>query len=63
MPDNLNRRGPEDPTKINVNQSYEVSYWTAKLGVSEAVLRRAVDAVGIKVDDVKKWLREKRYIQ
>ena len=34
MPDDLTRRKPEDPTKINVNQSWEIKYWTKKLGVT-----------------------------
>lgn len=33
--DNLNRRVPEDPQKININQSWEVEYWTKKLHISE----------------------------
>lgn len=57
MPDNLNRRQPEDPNKINMRQSWEVGYWTSILGVSEAVLRRAVNAAGVRVQDVKQWLR------
>ncbi|MEP0913298.1 DUF3606 domain-containing protein [Leptolyngbya sp. GB1-A1] len=61
MPDDLTRRRPEDPTKINIHQSYEVGYWTARLGVSEAVLQRAVNAVGPTVVNVQKWLREQGY--
>lgn len=56
MVDDLNRRGPEDPNKININQSWEVTYWTSKFGVSESKLRRAVQAVGPMVSDVKNWL-------
>jgi Protein of unknown function (DUF3606) len=58
MPDNLNRRGPEDPNKINLKQDHEVSYWTGFLGVSKDVLQRAVRAVGPMVKDVRKWLQE-----
>ena len=57
MSDNLRRRQPEDPKKININQSWEVDYWTNALGVSEARLRRAVQAVGVMVSDVRAWLR------
>ena len=56
MTDNLKRRQPEDPNKINVNQSWEISYWTDELGVSEQKLRDAVAAVGPLVKDVKKYL-------
>lgn len=56
MPDDLTRRKPEDPTKINVNQSWEIEYWTKKLGVTEQQLRTAVNAVGPLVKDVKRYL-------
>ena len=56
MPDDLTRKGPEDPKKINVNQSWEIKYWTDKLGVSEQQLRKAVQAVGPLVADVKRYL-------
>lgn len=56
MPDDLTRRKPEDTTKINVNQSWEIEYWTKKLSVTEQQLRTAVNAVGPLVKDVKRYL-------
>lgn len=56
MTDNLKIKAPEDPTKINLNQSWEVSYWTTKFGITEVKLRQAVKAVGVLVVDVKRWL-------
>lgn len=56
MSDNLHRRQPEDPNKVNLNQSWEVDYWTDALGVSEEKLRKAVAAVGVMVSDIKSWL-------
>lgn len=56
MADDLTRRVPEDPTKINVSQSWEVQYWTKKLGVTEQQLKTAVKAVGPLVKDVKRYL-------
>jgi Protein of unknown function (DUF3606) len=53
MPDNLGRRQPEDPNKINVNQQWEVAYWCGKLGVTEAALKAAVQLVGPMVSDVR----------
>jgi hypothetical protein len=61
MPDNLNLRGPEDPQKININQSWEVQYWTKKLGVSESKLRMAVSNAGPMVVNVKNWLSKNSY--
>ncbi|WP_339142389.1 DUF3606 domain-containing protein [Pseudoalteromonas galatheae] len=57
MSDNLKIKQPQDPQKINLNQSWEVDYWTEALGVSETKLRQAVSAVGVQVSDVKAWLR------
>ena len=62
MPDNLNRRRPQDASKINIHEPYEVAYWTETLGVSEAVLRRAVSAVGVGVQNVRQWLRTNGHI-
>ena len=56
--DNLNRRVPEDPQKININQSWEVEYWTKKLHISEKKLRALVAKVGVNVADVKKELQQ-----
>lgn len=56
MVDDLRNRGPQDDARVNVNQDWEVAYWTKKFGVSEAKLREAVKAVGVMVVDVKKYL-------
>jgi len=62
MPDNVKRPGPEDRTKININQDYEVGYWMATLGISDQdVLERAVKTVGPLVTNVRKWLRKNGY--
>lgn len=58
MADNPMHRDGRDDTRINVNQPYEVRYWTQKWGISEAVLRSAVAAVGVLVKEVEAWLRK-----
>ena len=62
MADNTKIRRPEDPTKININQSWEVEYWTKKFGISASVLTQAVKAVGPMVKNVEKWLHDRGYI-
>ncbi len=42
--------------KIAVHDSWALRYWTRELGVTETELRDTVEAVGPKVDDVKKLL-------
>ena len=62
MADDLTRRGPEDPQKININQYHEVRYWTGKFGITEQTLRAAVSAVGVYKTDVERWLRSSGWI-
>lgn len=56
MPDDITRRQPEDPQRININQPWEVEYWCDLLGCTESQLRAAVRAVGPMVKDVKAYL-------
>jgi hypothetical protein len=35
MADDLTNRGPRDRTRVNMNEDYEVRYWTQTLGVSK----------------------------
>ena len=44
--DNLTRKDQRDRSKINMNEDFEVKYWTKELGVSKEQLQRAVDKVG-----------------
>lgn len=46
MPDDSQKRGQQDRVRINVNEAYEIAYWTEELGVSEDELRMAVAAAG-----------------
>jgi hypothetical protein len=43
MADDLTKRGPQDRSKVNVNERWEVDYWTRKWNVTEAQLRAAVE--------------------
>ena len=56
MPDNLNERGPQDRTRINVNEDWEVRYWSKELGVSENRLRELVKQHGVSADAVRRAL-------
>ena len=46
MADDLNNRGQQDRTRINVHEEHEVRYWTEALGVSKEQLEAAVKEVG-----------------
>lgn len=56
MSDNLDNRGQQDRSRINVNEKWELDYWTRELGVSEEQLREAVSAAGPAVSKVKEHL-------
>ena len=56
MPDNLKRRQPEDPKRINIHETWELDYWSTDLKESKARIIQAVKAVGPMVTDVKVWL-------
>ena len=56
MADNLNDRGQQDRSRINMNEKWEVQYWTKELGVSEEELARIVKEAGNSVAAVRKHL-------
>jgi len=56
MSDDKNNRAPRDAQRVNVNEDYEVRYWTKKWNVSEQQLREAVKRAGVMADDVAKAL-------
>jgi hypothetical protein len=56
MTDDLKKRGPADRTRINVNESWEVDWWCEELECTPQQLRAAVRAVGVLVDDVRRYL-------
>jgi len=59
MADDTKKKGPQDRTRININEKDEVDYWKNKLGVSEEELRSAVQRAGPSADAVEKDLKRK----
>lgn len=57
MADDNNNRGPQDRSRINLSEDYEVQYWTDKFGVSRAQLEEAVREVGSSAEAVEAKLR------
>ncbi len=56
MSDDLSKKRPQDASKVNVNESWEVKYWCDKWNVTEKQLKDAVKAVGVLATDVAKHL-------
>ena len=56
MADDKKQTGSPDRDRINLNEDYEVQYWTKALGVSADELRAAVNAVGSTSEAVRSHL-------
>jgi hypothetical protein len=56
MSDNLQKAGGQDRTRINMNEVWEVRYWTEKFGVTREQLEAAVKAAGPMADKVEAHL-------
>lgn len=57
--DNKSKTGKSDDSRINVNESYELQYWSEKFNISRDQLKEAVKAAGTLVTDVEKHLKQK----
>lgn len=57
MSDDTSNRGPQDASRVNVHEEWEVRYWTKKFGCNKAQLEEAVKAVGPVAIAVDKYLK------
>ncbi|MFC4932869.1 DUF3606 domain-containing protein [Massilia sp. GCM10023247] len=60
MADNLQNAGPQDRSRINVHEEWEVRHWTEALGVTREELEKAVSEVGVSANAVREHLKKKR---
>ena len=56
MADDKNKRDFRDRDRININEPYEVQYWSEHFGVSTDKLKQAVKAAGPMVAKVRRQL-------
>lgn len=56
MSDDLEKRGQQDRSRINVHEEHEVRYWTEALGVSREQLEKVVAQVGPSASAVREHL-------
>jgi len=54
MADDLNKRRPQDSSRVNVHEKWELDYWSKELGVTPDKLKEIVKSVGPMADDVRK---------
>lgn len=59
MSDDKSKRGPADRSRINMDEDYEVRYWTKELGVDEETLKSIVQRVGSSVEKVRAEIRSR----
>ena len=58
--DNKNKTAPQDASRVNVNETYEVRYWSQRFNVSEEELKKAVAEVGTSANAVEQFFNNKR---
>ena len=58
--DDKTKTGKIDDLRININESYEVRYWSEKFDTTEDELKKAVTAVGPMVSNVENYLTNKK---
>jgi hypothetical protein len=59
MPDDLSKRPPQDASRINIHEPYEVRWWTHELGCTERQLKEAVSEVGTSAQAIRNYLNAK----
>jgi hypothetical protein len=58
MADDLSNRGPQDRSRVNVNEEWERRWWCKEFRCTEQQLRDAVRAVGVSADKVRQHLKK-----
>lgn len=58
--DDKNKRGPQDASRVNVNEDYELQYWTERFNVSREELREAVKEAGPSVSALEEFFKGKK---
>jgi hypothetical protein len=57
--DDKSKRGPQDATRVNVNETYELQYWSERFNVTPDKLREAVVEVGPIAAAVEQYLKKR----
>jgi len=57
--DDKTKTRPQDAKRVNVNEDYEVRYWTQKFGATAEQLKAAVKKVGVMAVDVEAELKRR----
>ena len=60
MVDDLKKSGPEDRKRININEPWELDWWSKELGLTRDQLRAAVKRFGNVADKVRDEVKKKK---
>ena len=58
MSDDLKDRGPQDRSRVDVNEDWELKYWSERFGVDKSDLEHAVESVGPMVSDIEAYFNK-----
>jgi hypothetical protein len=56
MADDLTKRRPQDSSKVNVHEPWEVNWWCGEFNCTRGQLISAVNTVGVSAAAVKRYL-------
>ncbi len=62
MPHDIRKWGVHDAVQINASDQLEMKEWAAKFKVKPEMLREAFDAVGSKINNLRKYLHARHFI-
>lgn len=57
--DYIQRRVPNDLSKIDIREHWQITFWTLELRTTQERLTKAVREVGPDAADVREWLNKK----
>jgi hypothetical protein len=59
MLDNKSNRGPQDRSRINLNEDYEVRYWCREFRIAPDQLRELVQQLGNSAETIREAVNRK----
>lgn len=58
MADDLKNSGPQDRSRVNMTEDWEVQWWCQKWGITAAQLKEAVAKVGPMADKIARYFNK-----
>ena len=59
MSDDKSKTGPQDASRVNIHERYEVEYWSKRFGITPERLKEAVEKAGTSVSAVEAELKRR----